>query len=60
MIKYSCGSVEDAAFVGGDHVFYVDEGVFSACLFQQLEGLADEVTQVEPFSLGVFDLVADA
>ena len=52
-------SVQYATFVGWDHVFYVDEGVLASCLFQQLEGLAYQVTQIESFSLAVLYLVSN-
>lgn len=53
-------SVEDTALIGWDHILYVDEGILSACLLQQLQSLANQVAQVESFSLTVLDLISDA
>ena len=52
-------SVEYAAFVSWNHVFDVNEGVFSTCLLQQLQGLSDQITQVEPLPLVVLYLIRD-
>ena len=53
-------SIEDAALVCWDHVFYVYEGVLATGLFEELEGLADQVAEVETFSLTVLYFVSDA
>ena len=50
-------SVEDAAFISGDHIFNVDEGVFSSVDLEHLEGLLDQVAQVKALPLAVIDLV---
>ena len=52
-------SVEYAAFISWNHVFDVNEGVFSTCLLQQLQGLSNQVTQVESLPLVVLYLVGD-
>lgn len=52
-------SVEDATFIGGDHVLDVDEGVFTTMLLEEFESGLDEVTQVLGFALGVVDLVSE-
>lgn len=35
---------EHAAFVGRDHVFYVDVGIFTAVPLQDLQGLLNEIS----------------
>jgi len=52
-------SVEDARFVGRDHVLDVDESVLTAVGLEHLEGLLDEIAQNEALALRVLDLVAD-
>ena len=51
-------SCQHAAFVGWDHVLDVDKSVLSSSLFEELQGILDEVTQVALLSLGVVDLVS--
>ena len=51
------GSVQHTTLIGGDHVFDVNESIFSSSLFQQLQSLHDKVSQVESLALVVFDLV---
>lgn len=51
-------SVKNTALVGWNHVFNVDESVLSSGLLQKLEGLRNQIAQVESLSLAVLDLVA--
>jgi len=51
-------SVEDAGLVRGDHVLDVDEGILAAVGLEKLKCLLDQVTNVEPLTLRVVNLVA--
>ena len=59
MIKL-CGlaSIEDTALVSGNHVLDVNEGIFASGLLKELQGLHDQVAQVESLPLVVFYFVA--
>ena len=50
-------SVKDAALVGGDHVLYVNEGVFATVNFEHFKGRLNQVSQVQTLTLGVVNLV---
>jgi hypothetical protein len=58
-IRFSQTSVEDAALVGWDHILYVDECVLTTVGLKHLEGLLDQVPQVQTLSLAVVNLVSD-
>jgi len=49
--------VEDDRLVGWDHVFDVDEGVLPAVFLEQLQSFVHEITDIEPFPLGVVHLI---
>jgi len=56
----SCGrSVEDAAFVGGNHVLDVDKGIFATVGLEHFKRVLNQVAHVESLSLGVVNLVAE-
>ena len=55
---FSICSVEDATFVGWDHVLDVDESILSSVGFEDLESLLDQVSQVLALSLRVVNLVS--
>lgn len=50
-------SIEYTALIGRYHILDVNERIFSSSLLQQLQSLADEISQIQPFSLVVLDLV---
>jgi len=52
-------SVQDARFVGGDHVLDINEGVLSSVGLEHFQGLLDKVAQVLALSLGVVDFVTE-
>ena len=51
-------SVEDATFVGWDHVLDINESVFSSVGLEKLESLLNKVSQILSLSLSVVDLVS--
>lgn len=50
---------EHAAFVGGDHVLYVDVCIFSSMLFQNLKSLLDKIRQILALLLSVVNLISN-
>lgn len=52
-------SVEHAALVGGNHVLDVDECILAAMGLEHLQGVLDQVAQVEALALRVVDLVSE-
>jgi len=58
-VFFSCSSVEHTALIHRYHVLYVDEGVFASVLLENLQGLLDQITQVEHLSLLVVNFVTD-
>ena len=58
-ILSSHSSVEYAALVGWDHILNVDKGILPTVGLEHLEGLLDQVAQVQTLPLAVVDLVTD-
>ena len=58
-ILSSHSSVKYAALVGWDHILNVDKGIFPTVGLEHLEGLLDQVAQVQTLPLAVVDLVTD-
>lgn len=52
-------SVENATFIGWDHVFNVNESIFTAVDFKHLKGGLDQVSKVLSLPLAVVDLVSE-
>ena len=52
-------SVKYAALVGWDHILNVDKGILPTVGLEHLEGLLDQVAQVQTLPLAVVDLVTD-
>jgi len=51
-------SIKDTALIYGHHVLYVDKSIFASMSLEDLQGLLDEISQVEHLALGVVDLVS--
>lgn len=56
--KLNACSVEYTALIGGDHIFNIDESIFSTMDFEHFQGLLDKVSKVETFSLTVIYFVS--
>jgi len=51
-------SIKDTALVNRHHVLYVDKSIFASMSLEDLQGLLDEIAQVEHLALGVMNLVS--
>lgn len=51
------GLVEQAGFVGGHHVFDVNEGVFTTITLKHLQSLLDQIANVLPLLLAVVNAI---
>jgi len=52
-------SVEYTTLIGRDHIFNVNESIFSSMDFEHFKSLLDQISQVLPLSLAVVDLVSE-
>lgn len=50
-------SIEYTTLIRRYHILDVNKRILSSSLLQQLQSLADEITQIQPFSLVVLDFV---
>ena len=52
------GSVEHTALIGGNHVFDIDECIFSTVLLEYFKGCLNQITKVAALSLTVINFVS--